>query len=355
MHPSSIFSSETHQAEWRVARWLVYFFALLLLAEVFLRLPVVQAVLPPPEPTLWHAPLVEDKVEYFRMFAATHAIDVLFIGNSTTQAGIDPAAFDAARSALGVRGNSFNASIEGLPPSVNKEFLKLYLRYADPRTVVIGVTPQDLNANSPWAKDMDDRAGHSINLVAGARDSVLGYIFAFLLDHSELFRYRYVLHQLLLRGGIAIPHPDVYFDRRGFHAIQRSLAEFTPSERLQAQNRAGVLNYNPEGEQADALREMIATVRSYGANPVLVALPISDHYYANFDHPSDYQKYRDALQRLVDATGVTLWDMESLAVSEQFGDAEFGDLNHLNRTGAERLSALLAKDYAALPVAQGVP
>jgi hypothetical protein len=353
VHLSSIFSSETHQAQWRVARWVVYFVVLLLLAELALRVPVVEAALPAPAPSLWHAPLVEDKVEYFRNFAASHDLDVLFIGNSTTQAGIDPAAFDADRAALGAGGSSFNASIEGVPPSVNKEFLKMDLRYARPKTVMIGLTAQDLNANSPWAKDMDDRAGHSVNLQAGARDSLMGYVLAFLLDNSELFRYRYVLHQLLLRGGNYPAHPDVYFDHRGYHAIDRSLADFTASERLQAQNRAGVLNYNPQGEQADALKEMIATIRSQGAQPILVNMPLSDHYYANFDSPDDYQKYRDALQQLADELGVPLWDMEALPQGEQFGDSEFGDLNHLNKVGAKRLSAMLAQHYATFIAARG--
>jgi hypothetical protein len=345
VHHSSIFSSETHQAQWRVARWIVYFGVFLLIGELVLRLPFVQARLPAPEPYLWHAPLVEDKVDYFRSFAASHPIDVLFIGNSTTQAGVDPAAFDAARSALGSGGASFNASVEGLPPSVNKEFLKMYLRYTNPRTVIIGLTPQDLNSNSPWAKDMDDRAGHSINLQAGARDSLVGEMLAFLLDQSALFRYRYLLHQLLLRGGNAPAHPDVYFDTRGFDAIDRSLTDFTPSERLRAQNRAGVLNYNPQGEQADAVKEMIASIRGHGAEPVLVNMPISDHYYANFDAPGDYQEYLDALQRLAAEQNVPFWDMENLSADVQFGDSEFGDLNHLNKVGAERLSALLAQDY----------
>ena len=88
------------------------------------------------------------------------------------------------------------------------------------------------------------------------------------------------------------------------------MADFSPSERLQAQNRAGVLNYNPQGEQADALKEMIAAIRSHGAAPVLVNMPLSDHYYANFDFPDDYQKYRTALQRLADELAVPVWDME---------------------------------------------
>ncbi len=170
----------------------------------------------------------------------------------------------------------------------------------------------------------------------------MGYVLAFLLDNSELFRYRYVLHQLLLRGGRYPAHPDVYFDQRGFDGIDRSLADFTPSERLQAQNRAGVLNYNPQGEQADALAAMIETIRSHGAAPVLINMPLSDHYFANFDSPDDYQKYRAALQHLADDRAVPLWDMEALPEGEQFGDSEFGDLNHLNTAGAQRLSALLS-------------
>lgn len=353
MHHSSIFSSETHQAQWRIAPWIIYFVVLLLAAELILRLPAVQAVLPAPAPTLWHAPLVEDKVEYFRSFAASHDLDVLFVGNSTMQAGVNPAAFDAARSALGMSGDSFNAAIEGVPPSVNQEFLKLYLHTASPHTVFIGVTPQDLNANSPWAKDMDDRAGHSINLQAGAGDSLMGNLLAFLVEHSALFRYRYVLHQLLLRGGHAAPHPEVYFDERGFHAIERSLADFSPSERLQAQNRAGVLNYDPVGKQADALAEMVAIARNANAEPVLVAFPLSDHYYENFDQPADYQEYRDALGRLAEELAVPLWDMESPDGVAPFDDSEFGDLNHLNQVGAARLSQLLAQRYVALLQAEG--
>jgi hypothetical protein len=348
VHHSSIFSSETHQAQWRVARWFVYFGAFVLLAEALLRLPSVQAVLPAPEPTLWHAPLVETKIEYFHNFAATKDLDVLFVGNSTMQAGVDPAAFDAALAALGQEGGSFNGAVEGVPPSVNQSFLKLYLNSSTPRAVIIGVSPQDLNANSPWAKDMDERAGHSIKLQAGARDDLMGHILAFLLDQSELFRYRYVLHQLLLRGGNLGPQPSVYFDERGFDALNRSLADFTPSERLRAQNRAGVLNYNPQGEQALALRDMIATTRNHGAQPVIVAMPLSDGYYANFDMPADYDRYRVALQQIVDELKVPLWDMEALDNGENFGDSEFGDLNHLNAAGAERLTALLAQEYAAL-------
>ncbi len=139
----------------------------------------------------------------------------------------------------------------------------------------------------------------------------------------------------------------------GFTRIDRSLADFSPSERLQAQNRAGVLNYNPQGEQADALTEMIATIRSHGAQAILVNMPLSDHYYANFDSPDDYQIYRDALQRLADDLAVPLWDLEALPEENQFGDSEFGDLNHLNKVGAERLSAMLAQRYAAFSAAQG--
>ena len=92
---------------------------------------------------------------------------------------------------------------------------------------------------------------------------------------------------------------------------------------------------------------MVATVRSHNAQPVIVAFPISDHYYANFDSPTDYQDYRDSLQRFADELDVPLWDMEESAAAP-FGDDEFGDLNHLNRAGAERLSTLLAGEYAQL-------
>ena len=41
--------------------------------------------------------------------------------------------------------------------------------------------------------------------------------------------------------------------------------------------------------------------------------------------------------------GLPLWDMENLPADQQFGDADFGDLNHLNERGSTRLTSMVAE------------
>ncbi|MBK8047641.1 MAG: SGNH/GDSL hydrolase family protein [Anaerolineales bacterium] len=326
--------------------WILFFAGLLLLAELVLRMPAVQAALPKPEPTLWHAEMIEYKLEYLKKFAASHDLDVLFVGNSTTQAGVDPTVFDTERN-LSAGAGSFNASIEGLPPAGLLTFLKIYLRYVQPQHVVIGLSAQDLNSNSPWAKDVTDRVKASPLAMAEAREGWLGQVLAFALDHSVLFRYRNLLHQFVVRGGQLAPASNVYFDDRGFDPIDRSLASFSASEALQLQNRAGVLNYDAGGLQLQSLKQTIQLLQEQGIDVVLVNMPLADGYYRNFDKPEDYDRYLAALHQVAEQFDVPVLDMESLPAELAFGDAEFADFNHLNATGAQRLTALIADYFAA--------
>lgn len=79
-------------------------------------------------------------------------------------------------------------------------------------------------------------------------------------DGYALVQDRYVLRQLVVHGGVATLRPNVYLVKRESHAIECSLADFSPSERKQPHNRAHVLNYNPQGGPADVLKEMIVAI-----------------------------------------------------------------------------------------------
>ena len=97
MHLSSIFNFSTYQARWHLSPWVIYLLLLLCLVELTLHIPVITDHLPKPELTLWHAEFVQSKLDYLKAFEATRGVDVLFIGNSTMQAGVNPQLFDLAR------------------------------------------------------------------------------------------------------------------------------------------------------------------------------------------------------------------------------------------------------------------
>ncbi|MFB3904380.1 MAG: hypothetical protein ACE15E_13095 [Acidobacteriota bacterium] len=319
---------------------------LVVTAEVVLRIPAVTRALPRPEPGLWHSPLVQAKLDYLKKFQAERGIDVLFIGNSSVQAGISPAVFDTALGAqAATRERSFNAAIEGLPPYGVRLFLEIFLRYTHPRAVVYGLTPQDLNSNSPWVEDVSTRIRDSVLAQAESRSGIQGWLYSRLLRVSCLFRYRYLLHQLILRGGRAESEPSVYFDERGFHPMPRRLSELFPTRRTGLFNRAGVLNYSTEGAQLREIERIIEICAARRINLVLVNMPLSDHYYANFDRPADYLAYMNALRQVAQAHALPVWDMEHVSPPDTLTDDDFADFNHLNQWGAARLSELIGRRF----------
>ena len=348
MHPLSIFNFDTYQAHWRFSRWPLFLVLLACVGELILRIPAVAQQLPPPEPTLWHATNVQTKLDYLRDLQRDHDVDVLFVGNSTVLAGIDPEAFDHNRGVEGTNRAAFNGALEGLPAYGALTFSKIYLNYIHPKVLVYGITPQDINRNSPSGQNLTDKIERAPLTLVESRDSFAGWLLGQALDSSVLFRYRFVLHQYLLSAG-SLPAPvKIYFNKRGFVASNERLSDVSPTSRGIYYNKDGVLNYNPTGTQLTALQELMAYCREQKVQLVLLNMPLSDNYYGNFRSPDDYQRYLSTVAQLAGEFNVPLWDMENLPEVAKFNDDKFADFNHLNRFGAKELSALLAERYHAV-------
>ena len=338
MHRSSTSSSETLVARPWLPRTLLALAVWLLAAEGVLRIPAVQAALPDPEPTLWHAPLVEAKIRNLKSVEENSDIDVLFIGNSSVQSGIDPTVFDQTRCAQSsTRCTSYNGSIEGLPPYGVRLFLEIYLRYSQPHTVVYGLLAQDLNSGSPWAKDVTDRVKNSVMAQAEAQRSWTGKLLAVALDASRLFRYRFVLHRMLL--GAAKADDDVYFDDRGFHPIPAESSG--PAAAARYGKHPGLINYSLDGPQAQEVAKIVELCNRRGIRLILADMPVTAEYGRYLQDPEDYSRYASRVESIASAGRVPLWDAEDLAPAGLEGE-DFSDTSHLNVVGARKLSAQLA-------------
>ncbi len=321
----------------------------LLAAEGILRIPAVRSALPEPEPTLWHAPLVEAKIRNLKQVQAAQGIDVLFIGNSSVQSGIDPTAFDQARCGERTAGcTSFNGSIEGLPPYGVRLFLEIYLRYSDPHTVVYGLLPQDLNSGSPWARDVTDRVKHSVMAQAEARRSWKGRLLATALEASELFRYRFVLHRLLLLGDAGDDAENAHFDERGFHPIPVGHAD--QSQRFE--RHPGLINFSLEGTQAHEVAAIADLCQQRGIRLILADMPVSAAYSDFLQDPADYARYAARVESIASSAGVRLWDASALEPAG-LDQTDFSDTSHLNIVGARKLSSRMAGLYQDAVAAPG--
>lgn len=326
--------------------WLAGCLLLIMLAEIGLRIPGIAVYLPDPVPRLWHSYLVQDKLDYMSAMERSRGVDVLFMGNSTTQAAVNPLIFDELRGVTDPRlPGSFNGAIEGVPPFGNRLFLSIFLKQVRPETIIYGITPQDLNSNSPWAQEVTERIIHSPMTLAQAGHGPRGQLLSTLLRFSYLYRYRTILLHQLMTGGNSQTHlEDVYFDERGHDAIVHSLADIPSSERGYLYNNAGVVNYAAGGEQFEALVSIIEQCSSAGIELILVNIPLADDYYDNFDNEGDYQIYLDAVAAITDKYNVLFWDLENLS-NLHFRDEEFADFNHLNSKGADRLTKILGEYY----------
>lgn len=319
--------------------------------EWVMRQQAVQAALPQPERYLWHADNIQAKLDGLARLDQARGVDVLFLGNSTALSGLDPTTFDEAR--LHDTGPAaYNGALEGIPASAARTFAQVYTRRARPDMIIYAVTPQDLNPNSPTGRDVADRVRHSGMVAAATQDDAYGQLMHWLVDHSALFRYRPVLHALAVGGGQLAPLPGIYFDERGWVSDKKRLSEVPPADRARLLNKDGVWDYTPIGEQAVALAGMIADLKQQGIRLVLVNMPVSEGYLANFDHPEDYQHYLTELSQLSKVGDVPLWDMASPHEDVVFEEADFADLIHLNRFGAAKLSAALARRWQALESVQ---
>jgi hypothetical protein len=215
-------------------------------------------------------------------------------------------------------------------------FLEIYLRYCQPHTVVYGLLPQDLNSGSPWARDVTDRVKHNVMAQAEAGDSWTGRLLAAALDSSRLFRYRFLLHRMLLRGGAASPPEDVYFDGRGFHPIP------TDHERAAAPGRhPGLINYSLDGPQARELAEIVALCNRRGIRLILADMPVTPEYGRFLDDPADEGRYASRVRSIASAGRVSFWSAEDLAPAN-LGQDDFSDTSHLNVAGARKLTSRLA-------------
>ena len=316
----------------------------LLAAEGLLRLPAVQAALPEPEPTLWHAPLVDAKLRNLRQVERASGIDVLFIGNSSVQSGIDPTVFDQERCGGGsAECTSYNGSIEGLPPYGVRLFLEIYLRYCQPHTVVYGLLAQDLNSGSPWAKDVTDRVKNNVMAQAEAQRSWKGKLLAAALNSSRLFRYRFVLHRMLLLGPSEASPKDVYFDGRGFHPIP---VEGGGPGHASGGKHPGLLNYSLDGPQARELGEIVSLCNRRGIRLILADMPVTEKYTEFLADPLDYDRYASRIRAIASEGRVRLWDARDLEPAD-LGSGDFSDTSHLNVIGARKLTARMATLFQA--------
>lgn len=320
--------------------------AVLLIAELTVRLAAGHL----PSPQRWSAPEMQHKADQLEGWnARNRRADVVVLGASMADDGIDPAVIDRA---LGHGRVAYNASLVGTP----LESIVLWAEHQivpslHPRVVVLGLSPVELNGNIPGdaASNKAFRAAPAARAMLGT-ESFWQHATRVAGDVSAVVRYRTVLRRptSLLHGrrnggtGLGMVN-DPPLTADGLNVTEHNepynvfLGQpITPT--MRRNELAGDLfrNFSVSPAKVDVLRRFIADLQAAGARLVIVDLPMTAEAVSYLPgRDADVAASAAALSTLAAAAGVPfipagIWPTKY-----------FGDPVHLNGTGSATLTTAI--------------
>lgn len=278
---------------------------------------------------------------------ADPATEVVFVGSSQAVYAVDPGQFSA------ITGwPSFNAGLSAARPELVDVWLsEVVLQLIEPSTVVIIVSPQDLNdASSPRFTPETLVSSSGFSLLRS--DTIVSSVEQWLYDNVALIRYRQ-----------SFQDPD-----EGIRVISRFLRHEAAGPLSGVDDQGGVVTfpqlksisatltargvetyasrYRVSGERSQRLESTIRQLQDDGLDVVVVSVATHRDSFAYLANGcSDMFLYWRELDRIVDVTGVTFLNGESVATL----DTDYFDPIHMTAAGRSVFTEWLAS--ALLPPA----
>ncbi len=296
------------------------------------------------------APRLDDPLEYYVDFAqrmvgemeileeAGRTSDLLFVGTSMVQLGIDVAPFEHT---LDGAAEVHKVALPGAQASLAERWLldEVAPRLR-PERVVWGVSSLDFNGNRPEKMLAAYLQGRAV------RQGELAAIDRFLARHSYLVRYRSQLRNPValaddLKDGTPVPPPI---------EVESLLSDMPQPKAARTQAILAEISGIALGDYAvgqgeiEAFRRTVTSLQQNGAEVVIVVMPVPDEYLAAHpDGAADYSEFRAALDAETARLGLELLDY-----GNAFPTAAFADYTHLRPVEARRFSQQLADDLAGI-------
>lgn len=295
-----------------------------------------------PEPLEWPSVEAQLKVHQMDALAKQGGADVVFVGSSVVNAGIDPAVFE---SAVG-HGRAYNAALSaGVPLLIEPWTINTVLPRLHPKLLLIGVSSFDFYDHPASDAFFRAFADSSAGRRALGDDGLLDRIDRWMSDRSELWAHRLDIRDprtLLdaVRGDDPHQVPEfgpIEADGRASYP-QTSLPPSDPRAQGPPIDGWTLGTRNP-----DALKRMIEAARHQGVAVALVDMPITQRYVDRHPHgQADYERFLDALRALATDEGVPLFEFDG-----RRDPATFVDVVHLSIPAAEAFTAQLVTTMRA--------
>lgn len=305
-----------------------------LVAEVVLRLPAVQAALPAPSLDSAHRH-IDRKIPLLNAFVAQHgAPDCIFIGNSTTHRGIDPAVVSAGYAAeMSQPLNCFNLGLAGLTAGGAAQLLPIIIHEYQPAMIVIGVNLRDVVVENRQRFDALF-SGSWYTLHAG-RFTLKGW----LVQHSLAVRYLLYVSDWIYPGPVGQKFgPEPPFSEFGFGREGQEEWDRTPPQELLEL----FASFSIAPAWTEALEEVARVAQAAGASLVFVEMPLPSLDGLS-DPGANYQAYVEQVQGIARVNNALFLPSQNANLISADGWADYG---HLNLAGATVFSCWLGHQLA---------
>lgn len=335
--------------------------AVVLVGTAELGVRAISAHLPPP--TTGDTQELVEKKQQMEERAAVRSTEIVFLGNSTMDAGVEPEAFAATSIEFD---SAYNAALLGLPLDTQARwFEEVVDPILQPDVAVLGMNPVDVlqsyytdnelavvNASfHARFREIEDGPAAALNRTA--------------YSSSYLYRYRGALRAPTHivdatrdtltgaeAGGIWSRPPGFFDDNIGPNGAvlvyrDREMTGEVSSKLLRDLSRT--LDSDMRAGRIDRLVEQ---VRASGSDPVVVVPPVALPTLA--DAGLDADRWREVAGQIASAAAELDVPVVDLS-TEDYPPALFSDPIHLNRAGTQRFSFDLARAIDAHCAAGAIP
>lgn len=266
-------------------------------------------------------------------------LDLLVLGSSTAGRALPP---DHIERAQGIdEPSGYNYWLAGAPMrSIDLLMTDVLEPKVTPSTVVIGVTMREFASSPSQAAHVEAlRSAYGFQVATGRR-GVIDTMDHHLQSVSALARHRVAFRdpptlERELGSPSLVPErvgPDGFLLDRG----QNQLVDEPPAHL--AQERAVMANYVVSPDDVIALAHLLGRLHDRGTRALVVNLPVTDEFIDMADdRRADYQEYYSEVQ----STTVDNHALWLDAMAQAWPDRYFGDVDHLNDSGAAELLPLV--------------
>ena len=294
-------------------------------------------------PLEWQSYETQTKVSQMDALGKHGGADIVFLGSSLMDTGLEPTIFDGQ---LGGHVVGYNAALSSSIPRMTEPWAQyVVVPKLHPKVIVLGLDSYDFTDEGPGRTAFLDAflaspgARHAMG-----RSDVLQRFDRWLDGHSALWDHRFQLRDPETLA-------DAVLGRRPVEDPEAAAVE--PDGRqsfdqdLPFANRV-VGGDLPVGDWSlgtldpAAVDRLIRFARSRGIKVVLVDMPVTNDYVARHPHgEADYETFIAAVQALATRDGATVVDLDGLRDHSLFADEV-----HLNKHGAQVFSTQLAAALA---------